>query len=190
VETIFLDGARVGDNKVDEISDILCSFLKNLGSLSVFKLREIQIADCLGCFGCWIRTPGECVINDPEREIAKKLSQTDLKVFLTPIIFGGYSNELKKSLDRQICSELPFFTKVNGEIHHVSRFNSSAKILVVGVLPKQDLESEQIFKTLVDRNAINMHAPAHSVDTIYFDDDSSKISEKIQDLLSQVGYAK
>jgi hypothetical protein len=32
----------------------------------------------------------------------------------------------------------------------------------VGVQPRPDRESEEIFTTLVDRNAINMHAPEHA----------------------------
>ena len=39
----------------------------------------------------------------------------------------------------------------------------------VGVLPQPDATQEDIFRTLVQRNAINMHAPAHSVEFAYRD---------------------
>ena len=140
METIVLNGARTGDLKVDEASETLTAILGT--QAAVFKLREITIADCMGCFGCWIKTPGECVIDDAARDIAKKLMHTDLTVFVTPIVFGGYSYELKKILDRQICRELPFFTKVNGEVHHQPRYAKHANLVALGVLPKPDVESE------------------------------------------------
>ena len=27
-------------------------------------LSQLKIADCMGCFSCWVRTPGRCVIRD------------------------------------------------------------------------------------------------------------------------------
>ena len=185
MEAIVLNGARLGDLKVEEVSDTLSSILG--AQAAVFKLREIPIADCLGCFGCWIKTPGECVIDDAAKDIAKKLMHTDLTVFVTPIVFGGYSYELKKILDRQICRELPFFTKVHGEVHHQPRYSKHANLVAVGVLPKPLQKSEEIFKTLVSRNAVNVHAPSHSVAIVYSDDTSEAIREKIKTALEAVG---
>jgi multimeric flavodoxin WrbA len=118
MQSIVLNGARTGDSKVDQASQAMSEALKNFGQVEVFNLKKIKIADCVGCFGCWIKTPGQCVIDDKEREITSKLAVADLKVYITPIVFGGYSYELKKALDRQLCNILPFFKKFNGEIHH------------------------------------------------------------------------
>ena len=78
---MILNWARSDYLKVDEISEVLASALLQLGQVEVFKLREIKIADCLGCFGCWVKTPGRCVIDDAERGITKKLAHTDLKLY-------------------------------------------------------------------------------------------------------------
>jgi multimeric flavodoxin WrbA len=187
MQTVILNGARSGDLKVDEVSEVLASTLQHLGQVEVFKLREIKIADCLGCFGCWVKTPGQCVIDDAERGIAKKLAYADLKVYVTPIVFGGYSYELKKALDRQIGNALPFFKKSNGEIHHPSRYGRYGSLVAVGVLPKPDVESEAIFKTLVSRNAINMHPKAHSAGIVYLTDSLDDVKEKIRGILDEVG---
>lgn len=190
MDVVVLDGARIDDVKVDEVSEAVSSALASFGQVSVFKLREIPIADCVGCFGCYIKTPGECVIDDASRGITKKLAHADLKVFLTPIVFGGYSYELKKAVDRQIDTVAPFFTKIRGETHHVQRYERNGNIAGIGVLPKPDAESEAIFKTLVGRNALNLHAPMVSTGIIYGEDESAKIKEKISDILVGVGFKK
>jgi multimeric flavodoxin WrbA len=112
METVVLNGARNGDSKVDEVSKAITLEVGNLGQVSVFELQETSIADCASCFGCYLKTPGECVIDDAARDIAKKLAKADLKVFLTPIVFGGYSSELKKAVDRQLGLLLPLATKI------------------------------------------------------------------------------
>lgn len=187
MQTVILNGARSGDLKVDEVCDVLASSLQGRSQVDTFKLRDIQIADCLGCFGCWVKTPGECVIDDAERGIAKKLALADLKVYVTPIVFGGYSYELKKALDRQIGNILPFFTKVDGEIHHAKRYDKNGSLVAVGVLPQPDVESETIFKTLVERNAINMRAQPCATGIIYLTDSAEQVTAKVNGLLVEVG---
>ncbi len=186
METVILNGARSADTKVDQVSEAMFSVLTGLGQVSMFKLREIAIADCVGCFGCWIKTPGECIINDAAKDIAKRMAAADLKVFVTPIVFGGYSYELKKMLDRQICLILPFFTKINGEVHHAPRYEHNGKLVSIGVLPEPDEESEGIFRTLFNRNAINMHTPTHGSIVSYYTDDQDTVTQKIKSVLNEV----
>jgi hypothetical protein len=188
MEAVVLNGARSGDEKVDEVSDAISSALGSLEQVSVFKLREIFIADCSSCFGCYLKTPGTCVINDAANGISKKLAKADLKVFLTPIVFGGYSSELKKAVDRQLGVLLPFCNKIQGEVHFLNRYERNGNLVGIGVLPKPDAESESIFKTLIDRNAITLHAPVHSTGFIYVEDNSSKIQDKIRNILAGVGF--
>ncbi|MCW4018289.1 MAG: NAD(P)H-dependent oxidoreductase [Candidatus Bathyarchaeota archaeon] len=187
MKVVVLNGARSTDAKADEVSEAVVSTLSDAGEVAVFKLREMQIADCIGCYGCWIKTPAECIINDSARGIAKKLAFADLKVFVTPIVFGGYSYELKKALDRQICTIMPFFTKINGEVHHEKRYEHNGSVVGFGVLPQPDAESEKIFETLLMRNSINLHAPAHASKIVYSTDDSTVVAQKIKETLTEVG---
>jgi multimeric flavodoxin WrbA len=141
----------------------------------------------MGCFGCWVKTPGICVIDDDGREIAKKAAQGDLLVYLTPVTFGGYSSELKKTLDRIIPVLLPYFTLINGEIHHQMRYTKRQRLAVIGVQASPDHESAQIFKTLVDRNALNVHSPAHGSSIIIRGSGAQEISEQTSSLLKSIG---
>lgn len=91
-----------------------------------FPLREMKLAHCLGCFNCWVKTPGMCVEADAGRDIAKAVIRSDVAVLLTPVTFGGYSPELKKTFDRFIQLISPFFQMDHGEVHHPPWWESSA----------------------------------------------------------------
>lgn len=188
MKAVILNGSNNGDNNLDALHNIILDELQGIGwGVESFILRDINISHCLGCFGCWVQTPGVCVINDAGLDIARAVIQSDLTVFLTPLTFGGYSAELKKALDRTICLVSPFFTKINGEVHHKARYRKYPRLMGVGVLPKADEESEHIFKTLVGRNSLNFYAPAHAAGVIISSNPEDEIRMQIRELLSVAG---
>ena len=147
-----------------------------------WNLRDQKIAYCLGCFECWTKTPGLCRINDTGRDVARAVIGSDLTIYLTPITFGGYSSELKKAVDRIICLISPFFTRIEGEVHHHARYDRYPDLLGVGVLSAPHPAQEQIFRTLIGRNAINLHAPAHRSTVVYRTQDPAAIMAILHDL--------
>ncbi|MFX1438550.1 MAG: flavodoxin family protein [Promethearchaeota archaeon] len=160
MKALLLDGSL--NNDFDMIrSSIIAELEKSGFKVESIVLRDVKVAACQGDFECWLKTPGECKIDDDGRELAKKMIQNDLIIHFTPITFGGYSSELKKVLDRFIPNILPFFTKRNGETHHKYRYEKNSSIIAVGVLDKSNEEKESIFKELVYRNSLNMGAPVH-----------------------------
>ncbi|MGW8180458.1 MAG: NAD(P)H-dependent oxidoreductase, partial [bacterium] len=119
--------------------------------------------------------------------IVSTIVKADLLVLLTPITFGGYSSELKKLLDRAICLVSPFFMKVQGETHHTPRYESLPRLLGVGVASGCDIECQKIFKTLVQRNALNLHAPACSAAVVDGTGSDEEIRSEILDSISDLG---
>ena len=187
MKAIILNGDRKDGNALDSVHEIIVEELTGLGwEVKSFVLREIKIAYCLGCFDCWVKTPGVCRFNDDGRKIAEQFIQSDLSILFTPVTFGGYSAELKKALDRIICLLSPFFMKINGEVHHKRRYERYLRLMGVGVLPHSDEESEKIFKTLVSRNALNMHSPAHIGGVILGNQGAEKNRKQIQSLLTAI----
>lgn len=190
MKAVVLDGSRENGGALDGVREIIVDELAGMGwEVEPLILRDLEIHHCLGCFGCWLQTPGTCVIDDAGRDVARKYIQSDLAVLLTPVTFGGYSSELKKSIDRFACPILaPFFTRIAGEVHHKPRYERYPRLMGVGLLPQADDEdeAEQIFATLVSRNALNLHAPAHAAGVALGDQGADEIRVEIQALLKAV----
>ena len=108
-----------------------------------------ELKACTGCFGCWIKTPGKCVINnDPANHISKKFMQADFVIILTRICYGGYSPDIKAFLDRSICNLSPLFSIIDGEMHHQKRYPQYPDIIAVGYGDFTDEERETFSQLL------------------------------------------
>jgi len=178
MKAIILNGARNNEKILDDVHKIVSAKLSDLNwDVKPFILRELNITHCVGCFECWVKTPGICRFKDDGPQIAEEWIKSDLVIYITPVVFGGYSSELKKALDRIICLIAPFFMKIDGETHHKPRYEKYPSLMGIGVLPQSDPDSEKIFKTLVYRNSLNFHSPFHIGGVVL---NSQEMEEKIQ----------
>ncbi len=168
MNALILNGTHPGDGELDRVAVAVRQELVAVGLRTrALVLHQTPIAYCQGCFECWTKTPGVCKTSDAGREVAAAFIASDLVTFLTPVTFGGYSSELKKALDRIIGLVMPFFMRIDGEMHHRPRYERYPALVALGVLPAPQAEDERIFHTLVQRNAINMHAPWHASRVVY-----------------------
>lgn len=189
MKALVLNGERKGERVLSHAHESVVRVLSTEGwSVEPVLLREKEIAGCTGCFGCWTKTPGVCVRDDFGRELAGMAVGCDLLIYLTAVTFGGYSSELKKAIDRFACPMLlPFFTKVDGEVHHRARYRPLPRLLGIGVLPGPEEESERIFARLVERNAVNLHSPAARVVVCYGSQTPEQMEERLTPLLRELG---
>lgn len=183
----ILDGRPAGSASGDGGLSTLRQTLAERGwSERVHRLADLEIAPCRGCFACWVKTPGICIIDDVGRDVARSVIRSDLAVFVTEITFGGYSSILKKAVDRLIPLILPFFHRVNGEVHHAPRYGSYPSLLGIGLLPASNGEQERIFRTTVARNAINMQSPKSAACILYEGDADEEATAKVLRALGEV----
>jgi len=189
VKALLLNGSRAAQHdSTTELFRRICrqELEKNGHTYEEIRLSEKKIAPCIGCFGCWVKTPGVCVIPDEGREIAASVIRNDLLIILTPITFDGYSSELKKAMDRLIPLFSPFFMKIKGEVHHQTRYEAYPRLLNIGVLPEADPKMAEIFRTLGKRNAINMHSPLYRCGIYLNTQEPEEISTSLTQLLKEV----
>jgi hypothetical protein len=188
MRALIFDGSREGETGLEALRSAIEGEMARAGLDSeTLDLRDMDIAPCTGCFKCWTKTPGICVIDDAGRKVTEKLVNCDLLVILTPVTFGGYSSEVKKALDRSMGWLLPYFTKVDGKTHHRPRYKHYPDLLVFGTTPTSDTDLEALFKDLVDRNAINAHSPKHRAEVVTDDMDKAAIGRTVRSALKAAG---
>ena len=177
MRALVLNGAIGPDSTLTRCEAYVVRALEARGAhVDVRRMQDIPVAWCQGCFECWTHTPGICKIDDAGRSIAESFAKSDVLVCLTPITFGGYSSELKKALDRSLGVLLPFFSRIDGEVHHAPRYPRHLAIGVVATMEPPEAEAETTLRTLVTRNAINFAASVHAVAVLHGPSDEARES--------------
>ena len=125
-------------------------------------LSRLKISNCVGCFGCWTKTPGRCVIRDDATKVYPLIAQSEAVLYVSRIRYGGYDTIMKTMLERAIPVQQAFIRILDGETHHVQRrvVPKKATILAYG---DPDAEEREIFRQLIARNAHNMNFETHRV---------------------------
>ncbi|MDR3767580.1 MAG: NAD(P)H-dependent oxidoreductase [Butyricicoccus sp.] len=125
-------------------------------------LSQLKIANCVGCFGCWTKTPGKCVIRDDAVRVYPLIAASDHVLYISRIHYGSYDTTMKTMLERAIPVQQAFIRLVQGETHHVQRRVQSKKALILGYGDTSQ-ESQDIFRQLIARNAKNMSFESYRV---------------------------
>lgn len=124
-----------------------------------------KYAFCKGCFDCWLKTPGTCIMKDRVYGLANNLSKCSKFVIVSRMLYGGFSTEIKGVVDRLIACNLPFFKKINGELHHKPRFNNSFSLQVVFYGDCTD-EEKQTAQEYVSNVALNLNNAKFTTDFV------------------------
>jgi len=111
-------------------------------------------APCMGCFNCWFETPGICKINDYLQN--SELWNSEETVIISQNCYGGYSEQVKKALDRSVPASTPFFTYRSWKIRHIIRYKIKKEQLTV-ILYGNFLEMEaKAAELMAEANRTNM----------------------------------
>ena len=99
-------------------------------------LSRLKISNCVGCFGCWTKTPGRCVIRDDAVKVYPLIAGSEAVLYVSRIL--------------------------DGETHHIQRrvVPKNAVILAYG---DPDEEEREIFRQVIARNARNMNFETYRV---------------------------
>lgn len=127
-----------------------------------FDLSHMKIAPCVGCFGCWTRTPGKCVIRDDAVKVYPVLARSDTALYVSRVRYGGYDLVMKTMLERAIPVQQAFIRLLDGETHHVQRAVVPKRAVIVAY-GARDKAEEELFRRLVARNAKNMSFQSYEI---------------------------
>ncbi len=63
-------------------------------------LTTLSIQTCLGCFHCWLATPGQCVLSDDMTRQLELVLEADVIVCVTPLYYFSMNSTLKAWFER------------------------------------------------------------------------------------------
>jgi NAD(P)H-dependent FMN reductase len=184
---LLMDGTLSDDHDLTSILDVLRSTLNANGNqVQTLAMCSLKLGHCVGCFGCWLKTPGQCIQRDSGGEIVQAILRSDTTVLFSPVMFGGYSPELKRMLDRCLSSlNLPYLQVSHNETHHEPRYERYPRLVGVGVQRQPHPGEAELFKLVVGRNALQFHAPSHAASVITATDSAETLQREFQALLTR-----
>ncbi len=112
------------------------------------------IKPCIGCCGCWLKEPGECVIKDGYEKMGALIHQADEIKVISTYTYGGFGSFVKNVFDRSIGWVLPFFEIDHGEMHHKRRYPEDKPITFIfrGWFDESDKTKAKKYVEAVCRN--------------------------------------
>ncbi|WP_302954957.1 NAD(P)H-dependent oxidoreductase [Prevotella sp.] len=136
--------------------------IQNGNDTKYFDLSSLKIANCMGCFRCWTKTPGKCVIRDDATAVYPCIAKSNKVIYVSRLKYGGYDSVMKTMLERAIPIQQAFIRIHNDETHHVQRAVTpkQATIIAYGDI---DEEERDIFRNLIARNASNMSFESYNI---------------------------
>lgn len=137
------------------LSDRSLNLNKTHCDIELIDLSQLKIANCVGCFGCWTKTPGKCVIRDDAVKVYPRIAASERVLYVSHVKYGGYDTPMKTMLERAIPVQQAFIRLWHGETHHVQRRVVPKQAVIVGYGELSQQEKD-LFRRLVARNANNM----------------------------------
>ena len=180
MNALILDASPSPDHPSSRAAGALETAFRERGAaVTHLRLADLDLAPCNGCFGCWTTRPGECLIDDGARVLAAGVVAADTVAMAGPVEFGAWGSLAKSALDRLICLVLPHFTKIGGEVHHEPRYARYPRWIALGTMPAPNPQAEAIFRRLIERNAVNLHLPAHAIGVLAGEADAARLAREL-----------
>lgn len=125
-------------------------------------LSQKKVTPCVGCFGCWVKTPGRCVIRDDAPQIYPLIARSHRVLYVSRVVFGSWAPRMKAMLERSLPIQQAFLRPHMGETHHVQRLVAEKDAIILAYGPESQ-EEKDLFCCLVERNQKNMNFKSYKV---------------------------
>ena len=134
MQAYLLSDGEFATPRLADLKVVLSSFFITRGFHVIEKaIQRDELAFCRGCFDCWVKTPGECIMRDGIVEINRTCMTSDVVVYLCPVVFGQFSANMKYVIDRWLPNMLPYFTvRKDGSTMHKPRYTDYPAQIFLG----------------------------------------------------------
>ena len=130
------------------------------------NLRDMTLRYCIGCWGCWVKTPGQCISQDASIEMDKAVIHSDFTLWAAPLKMGFPSALLKMALDKHLPLIHPYMEVAQNEAHHQKRYKRYPR---VGMLVEKETDTDEadlrILTDIFARTALNFKTRLEFLET-------------------------
>lgn len=149
------------------------------------------IKPCIGCFGCWVKSPGECVIKDGYDQMGALIHHADEVLVISKYTYGGLSSFVKNVFDRSISWVSPYFEIYEGEMHHKKRYPEDKSMSFIFRGTGLTEEDQAKARGYVEAACRNFHAKIKSITFETLDSaDSEACGKEAEDSLALTSVQK
>lgn len=131
--------------------------------LKVVRLGDQPITACIGCWNCWLKTPGRCVMKDPVAESYPDYVNSDTVILLMETAQGFIDHQAKAFLDRTIPLYHPYIEIVDGECHHVARYKCYPDLVFYYDTEGLTNQEEKVIEDYLYRTAYHFQSKAYRI---------------------------
>ena len=105
---------------------------------------------------------------------------------MTPLPFGGWSSEIKAIIERMLGLLQPGVMIVDGESHHLKRYERYPSLFAVAVTDNLDKEEEMLFEKLLERHSRNFYPPVYRAEVFQKNEDKMKIQDRVSKSINEI----
>ena len=142
----------------------------------IFDFEDREITACIGCWDCWLKTPGCCVLRDKMSESYHAFVNSDTVIILMDTAQGFINHRGKAFIDRSIPHYHPYIKLVRGESQHLSRYQKIPELVFYFEEEGITGEEAQIIEDYLYRTAYQFQTKGYLIKSL--EDPSLMVLEK------------
>ena len=134
MKVLILNGSPKKKSDTFRMTDAFLKGLNRAGEheVNIINVIDKKVAPCQGCFGCWQKGDGHCVIDDDQNRILDLYTAADIIIWSFPLYVYGMPSHLKAVLDRTIpLVKMKMQQDADGTVRHEALVDFSKKHTLV-----------------------------------------------------------
>ncbi len=133
MKVLILNGNPKAEYKAFDLylQELRCLLENENHEIKYIMLRNFQLHDCIGCYTCWLKTPGICCFDDGIDEILKEYLAANIVIYASPVIMSFISALLKRVNDRMLPVVHPFLKLREDRMSHLLRYSHYPKPILL-----------------------------------------------------------